>query len=257
MKRSINHHHLALIATFKPYLLVSFGYQWILLHSICFRSMVDGGGQRSEARPSPERLDAQMRHLTGELSRTTSQLARTVSQVSCTCELWQLIFVFITEQSKIIIIGRRHDRVLQSCLRYQGSCRVQHQDSGRTQGQSPACCQKHPWGNQGNEERLHHERWQIYWYSQEDLWPHVSYSLLGSFYSILSSSFSQLQFLQILGCDEWRTSVAGESWPHLRPQLSASTATSAPDTTTANDPATVGQTDTKHDGSSIRQYVSR
>ena len=168
------------------------------------------------------------------------------------------ILVFITEQLKIIIIiGRRHDRVLQSCLRYQGSCRVQHQDSGRTQGQSPACCQKHPWGNQGNEERLHHERWQIYWYSQEDLWPHVSYSLLGSFYSILSSSFSQLQFLQILGCDEWRTSVAGESWPHLRPQLSASTTTSAPDTTTANDPATVGQTDTKHDGSSIRQYVSR
>ena len=40
-----------------------------------------GSPGRLEARPSPERLDAQMRQLTGELSRTTSQLARTVSQV--------------------------------------------------------------------------------------------------------------------------------------------------------------------------------
>ena len=40
-----------------------------------------GSPGRVEARPSPERLDAQMRQLTGELSRTTSQLARTVSQV--------------------------------------------------------------------------------------------------------------------------------------------------------------------------------
>ena len=53
--------------------------------------MVDGGGQRSEARPSPERLDAQMRHLTGELSRTTSQLARTVSQVGDTTEFSKVV----------------------------------------------------------------------------------------------------------------------------------------------------------------------
>ena len=31
---------------------------------------------REEARPSPERLDAQLRQLTGELGRTTSTLAR-------------------------------------------------------------------------------------------------------------------------------------------------------------------------------------
>eukprot|EP00092_Neocalanus_flemingeri_P036782 GFUD01040043.1.p1 GENE.GFUD01040043.1~~GFUD01040043.1.p1 ORF type:complete len:2751 (-),score=928.30 GFUD01040043.1:212-8194(-) len=47
------------------------------------RSLFDSNTSlgRVEARPSPERLDAQMRQLTGELSRTTSQLARTVSQV--------------------------------------------------------------------------------------------------------------------------------------------------------------------------------
>ena len=40
------------------------------------RSLFDGNlsGGRAEARPSPERLDAQMRHLTGELSRTTNQV---------------------------------------------------------------------------------------------------------------------------------------------------------------------------------------
>ena len=36
---------------------------------------------REEARPSPERLDAQMRQLTSELGRTTSTLARTLSHV--------------------------------------------------------------------------------------------------------------------------------------------------------------------------------
>ena len=57
------------------------------------RSLFDGNvsGGRSEARPSPERLDAQMRHLTGELSRTTVQLARTVSQVGDTSEFSKLV----------------------------------------------------------------------------------------------------------------------------------------------------------------------
>ena len=36
---------------------------------------------REEARPSPERLDLQMRQLTGELNRTTSALTRTLGQV--------------------------------------------------------------------------------------------------------------------------------------------------------------------------------
>ena len=57
------------------------------------RSLFDGNvsGGRSEARPSPERLDAQMRHLTGELSRTTSQLAKTVSQVGDTSEFSKVV----------------------------------------------------------------------------------------------------------------------------------------------------------------------
>ena len=57
------------------------------------RSMFDANvsGGRSEARPSPERLDAQMRHLTGELSRTTSQLAKTVSQVGDTSEFSKVV----------------------------------------------------------------------------------------------------------------------------------------------------------------------
>ena len=54
-----------------------------------FDANVSGG--RSEARPSPERLDAQMRHLTGELSRTTSQLAKTVSQVGDTSEFSKVV----------------------------------------------------------------------------------------------------------------------------------------------------------------------
>ena len=47
------------------------------------RSLFDGNSSlgRVEARLSPEKLDSQMRQLTGELSITTSQLARTVSQV--------------------------------------------------------------------------------------------------------------------------------------------------------------------------------
>ena len=46
---------------------------------------------RLEARPSPERLDAQMRHLTGELSRTTSHLAKTVTQIGDTSELTKVV----------------------------------------------------------------------------------------------------------------------------------------------------------------------
>ena len=53
------------------------------------RSIFDGNvsGVRSEARPSPERLDVQMRHLTGELSRTNTELAKTVASVGDTTEV--------------------------------------------------------------------------------------------------------------------------------------------------------------------------
>ena len=39
---------------------------------------------REEARPSPERLDAQLRQLTGELGRTTSTLARCTTTTTTT-----------------------------------------------------------------------------------------------------------------------------------------------------------------------------
>ena len=52
------------------------------------RSIFDGNvsGMRSEARPSPERLDVQMRHLTGELSKTNTELAKTVASVGDSME---------------------------------------------------------------------------------------------------------------------------------------------------------------------------
>ena len=53
------------------------------------RSIFDGNvsGMRSEARPSPERLDVQMRHLTGELSKTNTELAKTVASVGDSMEV--------------------------------------------------------------------------------------------------------------------------------------------------------------------------
>ena len=57
------------------------------------RSIFDGNisGLRSEARPSPERLDVQMRHLTGELSRTNTELAKTVASVCDSNEVTKVV----------------------------------------------------------------------------------------------------------------------------------------------------------------------
>ena len=79
------------------------------------RSMFDGNssGLRSEARPSPERLDAQMRHLTGELSRTNGELSKMVASVGDTTEVIKVVAgVKDVVESNYKILGELKDNLL-------------------------------------------------------------------------------------------------------------------------------------------------
>ena len=60
-----------------------------------------------EARPSPERLDAQMRQMTGELSRITSQLIRTISQVWDGADMTKEVV-----ESRNKVLGETRDNLL-------------------------------------------------------------------------------------------------------------------------------------------------